>query len=88
MMRRCVAGQIFFMSVPFMTNTKVAPVSATACVGSIAGCLGCTTGAHISCHHNIFVVTTVLSLSLMAKLWVEYKVGVELNEFKNHLMFT
>ena len=38
--RGVTAGQIFFIFVPFNTNTDVAPVSATACVGGIDGFLG------------------------------------------------
>ena len=49
MMRGVPAGRIFLIFVPFNTNTDVAPVSATACVGGIAGFLGCVIMPHNSC---------------------------------------
>ncbi len=57
--RGCVVGRMFIISVPVMINTKVAPVSITAWVSGIAGILGGMTGAHTLCCHKRFAATTV-----------------------------
>ncbi len=46
-LRGFVVGRTFFIGVFFMTNTDVAPVSATACVMGIDGFLGCMIDTHI-----------------------------------------
>ncbi len=82
------ADQIFFILVPFNTNTDVAPVSATACVGGIDGFLDCVTTPHNFCDPLMFEVITVLSSSSSSVLFlVGYKVGWEPNDF-THLIST
>jgi hypothetical protein len=79
MVRGFVAGRIFLIKVPFNMKTEVAPVSATACVGGIAGFVGCVQGAHTLICSVVLEVTTV-SLSILTSIfWVGYKVGLETN---------
>ena len=78
--RGVTAGQIFFIF-PFNTNTDIAPVSATACVGGIDGFLGCVIMPHNSCDPLVFDVIIVLSSSSSILYLVGYKVGVEPNDF-------
>ena len=83
-LRGFVVGRTFFIGVLFMTNTDVAPVSATACVMVIDGFLRCTLDAHICrCWFDKLSVTTVMSSMSMTMFWVGYKVGSETNEFKH-----
>jgi hypothetical protein len=77
-----VASQIFLIGVPFNTNTKVALVSATACVDGIAGFIGCVQGAHTLICSVVLEVTTVSLSMLTSRFWVGYKVGSETNGFK------
>ncbi len=65
--RGFVAGQIFFIGVPFITNTEVALVSATACVGGIAGFVGCMQEAQTLICCFLLAVTTVLSSMLTSR---------------------
>jgi hypothetical protein len=83
MVRGFVAGQIFLIGFPFNTMTKVAPVSATACVSGIAGFVGCMQEAHTSICFVLMEVTTVLPSMLTSRFWVGYKVGSETNGFKH-----
>ena len=83
MVRGFVVGQIFLIGVPFNTNTKVALVSATACVGGITGVVGCVQWAHTSKRFVLLEVTSVLSSTLTSRFWVGYKVGSETNGFKH-----
>ncbi len=70
------AGQIIVIGVPFMTNMEVAPVPATALVGSIAGGCWCMIGAQTFYCRDVFKVTTVFLSSLLTAFLVGYKVGV------------
>jgi hypothetical protein len=81
------ADQIFFILVPFNTNTNVVPVSATACVGGIDGFLGCVIMPHNSCDPLMFKVITVLSSSSSIVFLVGYKLGWEPNYF-THIIST
>ena len=83
-LRGFVAGHTYFTGVFLMTNTDVAPVSATPCVMGMKGFLGCTLDAHI-CRRwfDKLLVTTVMSSLFTTMFWVEYKVGSETNEFKH-----
>ena len=88
MVRGFVAGRMFFIGVlPFNTKTKVAPVSATACVAGIAGFFGGVTMPHILCCFVVFDVMAVLSSSSTTAFWVVYKVGSAPNDF-THLTTT
>jgi hypothetical protein len=58
---------MFLISVPFNTNTKVAWVSATACVGGMAGFVGCVQGAHTAIHSVVLEVNTVFSSTLTSR---------------------
>ena len=83
-LRGFVVGRTFFIGVFFMTNTDVAPVSATPSVMGINGFLGCTLEAHICrCWFDKLSATTVMSLLSTSMFWVGYKVGSETNEFKH-----
>ena len=75
MTRGVTAGQIFFILVPFNTNTDVAPVSATACVGGIDGFLGCVFMPHNLCDPLMFDVITVLSSSSSIVFLEGYRIG-------------
>jgi len=59
----------FFIFVLFNTNTNVAPESATACVGGIAGFLGCVITPPNLCDLLMFDVMTVLSSSSSIYFW-------------------
>jgi hypothetical protein len=83
MVRGFVAGQIFLIGVPLNTKIEVALVSATACVGGIAGFVGCMQGAHTLIRFVVLEVTTVSSSMLTSRFWVGYKVGSETNGFKH-----
>ena len=87
MTRGVTAGQIFFIFVPCNSNTNVALISVTACVGGIDGFLGCVIMPHILCDPLMFDVMTVLSSSSSIVFLVGYKVGLEPNDF-THLIST
>ncbi len=78
-----MAGPIFLIRVPFNTKIKVAPVSATTCVGGIARFVGCVQGAHTLICFVVLEVTTVLLSMLTSRIWVGYKVGLETNGSKH-----
>jgi hypothetical protein len=61
MVRGFLVGLIFFMGIPFITKTDVAPVSANGCDGCIAGYHGCMLRAYILPPLNVFNVMKVLS---------------------------
>jgi hypothetical protein len=82
-LRGFVVGQIFLIGVPFNTNTKVAPVSATTCVGGIASFVGCVQGAHTLICFVMLEVTTISLSMLTSRFWVGYKVGFETNDYKH-----
>ena len=72
----------FYMGVLAITNTDVAPVSATPCVLGILGHPIWMLGVHNSCR-DVLEGTTVLSLSSMLSIWVGSKTGSETNDFKH-----
>ena len=78
---------MFFIFVPFNTNTNVAPVSATACVDGIDGFLGCVIMPHNLCDPLMFKVITVLSSFSFIVFLVGHKIGWEPNDF-THLIST
>ena len=76
------AIRTFCMGVSAITNTVVAPVSAIPCELGINGSVVCTLCAHtLLC--DTFEVTTVLSSSSEVLIWVGYKTGSSINEFKH-----
>ena len=68
--RGFTAGRMFFIVVPFNTKIEVAPVHATACVGGIAGFIGCIIMPHILCNLLMFDAMIIISLSLTTIFWV------------------
>ena len=82
MLRGLGAIRTFCMGVSAITNTVVAPVSAIPCELGINGSVVCTLCAHtLLC--DTFEVTTVLSSSSEVLIWVRYKTGSSINEFKH-----
>ncbi len=82
MLRGLGAILTFCMGVFAITNTVVAPVSAIPCELGINGSVVCTLCAHtLRCH--TFEVTTVLSSSSEVFVWVGYKTGSSINDFKH-----
>ena len=77
------AIRTFCMGVSAITNTVVAPVSAIPCELGINGSVVCTLCAHTLLCRATFEVTTVLSSSSELLLWVGYKTGSSINEFKH-----
>ena len=73
----------FCMGVSAITNTVVAPVSAIPCELGINGRVVCTLCAHTSLRGDRLEVTTVLSSSSEVLIWVGYKTGSSINEFKH-----
>ena len=72
----------FCMGVSFITNKVVHPISAIPCVLGINGLELCMLCAHtLLC--DKFEVTTVVSSSSEVLIWVGYKTGSSINEFKH-----
>ena len=78
-----VALRTFCMGVSAITNTVVAPVSAIPCELGIIGLVLCTLCAHTSLRVDTFEVTIVMSSSSEVLIWVGYKTGSSINEFKH-----
>ena len=74
MLRGFLAGQIFFIGVPFITKTNIAPVSTTTCKGEIVGVHGCMLHVHTSPLVDTFDLTNVLSSLSPTAFLVGYKV--------------
>jgi hypothetical protein len=82
MLRGLGAIRTFCMGVFAITNTVVAPVSAIPHELGINGSVVCTLCAHtLLC--DTFEVTTVLLSSSEVFVWVGYKTGSSINEFKH-----
>ena len=81
MLRGLGAICTFCMGVSAITNIVVAPVSAIPCVLGINGRVVCTLCAHTSLGDTL-EVTAVLSSSSELLIWVGYKTGSLINEFK------
>jgi hypothetical protein len=77
------AIRIFFMGVSAITNIVVAPVSAMPCELGINGVVVCTLCVHTLLNRVTFEVITVLSSSSEILIWVGYKTGSSINEFKH-----
>ncbi len=82
MLRGLDAIRAFCIGVFAITNTVVAPVSAIPCELGINGSAVCTLCAH-TLLYDTFEVTTVLSSSSEVFVWVGYKTGFSINEFKH-----
>ena len=82
MVRGLGAIRTFCIGFSAITNTVVAPVSAIPCELGINGGVVCTLCAHTLCF-DTFEVTTVLSSSSEVFVWVGYKTGSSINEFKH-----
>jgi hypothetical protein len=82
MLRGLGATRTFCMGVSAITNTVVAPVSAIPCELGTNGSVVCTLCAH-TLLFDTFEVTTVLSSSSKVLIWVGYKTGSLINEFKH-----
>ena len=72
----------FCMGVSFITNKVVHPVSAIPCVLGIKGLELCTLCAHTLLSDK-FEVTNFVSSSSEVLIWVGYKTGSSINEFKH-----
>ena len=82
MLRGLGAIRTFCMGVSAIINKVVAPVSAIPCELGINGSVVCTLCAHtLLC--DTFEVTTVFLSSSEVLIWVGYKTGSSINEFKH-----
>jgi len=82
MLRGLGAIRTFCMDVSAITNKVVAPISAIPCELGINGSVVCTLCAHtLLC--DTFEVTTILLPSSEVLIWVGYKTGSLINEFKH-----
>ena len=82
MVRGLGAIRTFCIGVSAITNNVVAPISAIPCELGINGSVVCTLCAHtFLC--DTFEVTNVVSSSSEALIWVGYKTGSSINDFKH-----
>ena len=83
MLRGLGAIRTLRMGVSAITNTVVAPVSAIPCELGINGEVVCMLCTHTLCFDTFDVTTVLSSSSTVLFVWVGYKTGSPINDFKH-----